>query len=434
MVRIFGLACLCAVGSGARVKSTGAGASQLNVTVDANPICDSLWNPELDNYFQNKRVWGSGATACVYGGEDAGTTVAIKVGKPTENIAGWRSECAEQQLLRLKACQAGEAVLKLHQEFAPICTRVDQTKDKKTNYYVMHAGGTIAYRDLPKHNLNLDQKKNIFAQLVTSIQALHAVGWAHNDLHGQNIVLDKSYKLALIDFGSLKTLEEANVNGYKRDGNAIWRWGAVLFNCGVNSEWHPDPLNGKISKKDRLANAANFRNCLKNNGADDGTIQAVKKMTDACAAESQQQYVKGVYESAFVQSNLKPATKTHFPWKEADGCLSWSKAKMKDAEMKIEFGNHYKCETTPNWIKVKQRKPKADGTPRPPRKSPQCNVPELQSACITTQKNVNAACGGGLDMRLPCANLPVGTTGKNYDGACLKENHPAYKVAIDYPR
>jgi len=324
--------------------------------------------------------------------------------------------------------------LKLHQEFAPICTRVDQTKDGKTNYYVMHAGGTIPFRDLPKHDLSLDQRRNIFAQLVTSIYALHAVGWAHNDLHGQNIVLDESYKLALIDFGSLKTLADANTDGYKRDGNAIWRWGAVLFNCGPDSEWDHDPLNGKISKSDRLAKAANFRLCLKNNGADDASLKAVKQMTDACAAEAQEQHVKAVAQSAFVKSNLKPASKVHFPWAEADGCLAWGTTQMQEAEMKIEFGTHFKCETTPNWITSKPRKPKADGTPRPPRKSPQCNSPVLQSACISSRKDVRAACGGGLNMRLPCANLPAGTTGKNFEGACLKDNHPAYKVAIDYPR
>lgn len=392
--------------------------------------CDSLWNPQLDKLFKNKVVWGSGATACVYGGVDStGTLVAIKVGKPTENIAGWRAECAEQQLLRLDACAKGKETLALHEEFAPICTEVDQTPDKKSNYYVMHAGGTIPFRDLPKHDLSVAQKKSIFAQLVASIYALHTTQMAHNDLHGQNIVLDKQYKLALIDFGSLKTLDKAWTTGYKRDANAIWRWGSVVFGCGEKANWVPDLPHKKVPKSERTARAAAFRSCLQDLGADGGTINAVKTLTDACVAEDKNQHVEKLYRSSFVQDNLQRSSKTHFPYGKADGCLSWSGEKFQEEKFKTQFGSHFKCETTPNWIKTRVKK-KANGKTKT-RKSKQCNVPDIKSACFTTDDN-SAACGGGLNMRLPCENLPVGTTGKHYAGACLKSNHPAYAVAQDY--
>jgi len=32
-----------------------------------------------------------------------------------------------------------------------------------------------------------------------------------------------------------------------------------------------------------------------------------------------------------------------------------------------------------------------------------------------------SACGGGVDIRLPCENLPIGETGKFYSGGCLKD-------------
>jgi len=417
---------------GARIKSHDISDSIVNVTEGANPVCDSLWHPELDQYFKNKVVWGSGATACVFGGEDeTGTLVAIKVGKPTESIAGWRAECAEMKLMRYSACKSGKEALALHEEYMPTCTKVGQTKDKKRNFYVMHAGGTIAYRNLPKEPLTPQNRKNIFAQLVASVHALHSVDYTHNDLHGQNIVLNQDYKLALIDFGSLKTVANANKNGYKRDSNAIWRWGAVVFDCGEAAQWIPDLPNKKVPKQERYSRAGNFNACLKNNGADSNTLKVVKRMTDACIAEEAEQHVSALYTDAFVQANLKAPSKTHFPFPEAAGCLAWSDEQMQQAVYKTEFGNHYKCETTPNWIKTRT-KTRPDGRVKV-RKTPQCNSPDLISACITTKKDIGAACGGGLNMRLPCENLPIGETGSTYSGACLKPAHPAYVVAQPYP-
>lgn len=388
--------------------------------------CDELWHPELDKLFKNKQVWGSGATACVFGGVDeTGTLVAIKVGKPTESIAGWRAECGEMEMMRYNACNDGKVSLALHEQYMPTCTTVGQTSDKQRNYYVMHAGGTIAYRNLPKEPLTEAQKRSIFSQLVASVYALHRVDYTHNDLHGQNIVLTTDYKLALIDFGSLKTRKKANTYGYKRDSNAIWRWGAVLFGCPEDARWLPDLPNWKMPTSERYSRAGSFRKCLKEHGASDATLAVVKRMTDSCVKKEREQHVEALYETDFIQESL-PTPKKSFPLAKAEGCLSWDDKKFQDTKYAAEFGGHYKCETTPNWITTKQKTRRGKTRTRT---SKQCNVPELQSACFTTQKGVNAACGGGLDIRLPCANLPIALTGKHYSGGCLKDNHPAYEFA-----
>lgn len=399
-----------------------------NYTADMDGSnCEELWHPELDKMFKDKQVWGSGATACVFGGVDeTGTLVAIKVGKPTESIAGWRAECGEMEMMRYNACNDGKVSLELHEQYIPTCTSVGQTSDKERNYYVMHAGGTVAYRNLPKEPLTEAQKRSIFSQLVASIYALHRVDYTHNDLHGQNIVLTPNeYKLALIDFGGLKTRKNANVYGYKRDSNAIWRWGAVLFGCPENARWLPDLPNWKMPTSERYSRAGSFNKCLKEHGASDATLAVVKRMTDSCVKKDVEQHVEALYETDFIQESL-PAPKKAFPLAKAEGCLNWDNKKFQDTKYAAEFGGHYKCETTPNWIT--ERKKERRGKIRI-RISKQCNVPELQSACFTTQKGVNAACGGGLDIRLPCANLPIGETGKYYSGGCLKDNHPAYEFA-----
>jgi len=352
------------------------------------------------------------------------------VGKPTEIIAGWRAECAEMQLMRMNACKADDETLALHEEFLPTCTMVAQTKDKQANYYTMHAGGTVAMRDIPKHNLGEALQKNVWAQLVASIYGLIKVDLTHNDLHGQNIVLTEEYKLALIDFGSLKTVAKANKDGYKRDSNAIWRWGAVVFACGEDAEWVPHLPNKQIPISEQKRRASKFNDCLGRKGADTHTLSVVKKMTDGCISKSAEQHIEELYNTNFVQSNLKQATKTHFPWSDLEGCRSWDNAKWKTAMQTVEFGSHYKCETTPNWVQTRT-KTRADGTTKT-RKSEQCKVPEISSASFTTNAQVNAACGGGLNMRLPCENLPIAETGKFYSGGCLKPNHPAYAVALDY--
>lgn len=390
--------------------------------------CDELWHPELDKMFKNKQVWGSGATACVFGGTDeTGTLVAIKVGKPTETIAGWRAECGEMQMMRYNACQDGEISLALHQEYIPTCTRVGQTKDKQRNYYVMHAGGIVAYRDLPKKPLTEDQKRSIFSQLVASVYALHRVDYTHNDLHGQNIVLTEDYKLALIDFGSLKTRQNANTYGYKRDTNAIWRWGAVVFGCPENAQWLPDLPTWTMPTSERYSRAGNFHKCLKDHGASAATISVIKKMTDSCVQKKVDQHMAEVYETDFVQEALPKLNKV-FPFASAQGCLKWDDAKFQSVRYKAQFGGHYKCDTTPNWTtkRIKTRRGK-----EVVRLSKQCNVPELKSACFTTTKGVHAACGGGLNIRLPCENLPM-ANGQYYSGGCLKENHPAYEYALTW--
>jgi len=388
--------------------------------------CESLWHKDLNSLFMNRRVWGSGATACVYGAEDeTGTTIAVKVGKPTESLAEWKSECGEMQLMRLKACQAGSDTLKMHEQYIPTCLSVGQTKDGRANFYAMHAGGTVAFRDLPKHNLDQTTKRAIFSQLVASIFSLHDIGYTHNDLHGQNIVTTKDYKLALIDFGSVKTLEAANTYGYKRDSNAIWRWGAVLFSCGEKAQWVPDLPNKKISTSERKSRAHNFHNCMKEKGADAETMAVFQQMTDHAIAQKQEQDVAALYKTSFVQEYLTP--RKAFPWTKSDGCLAWSKQKWEDTMNEAQFGSHYKCETTPNWIRIRTKRGKQ-------KKSQQCNSPDLHSACFSIKKEVGAACGGGLNPKVQCSNLPIGTSTETYTGACLKSSHPAYAVAQDWPR
>lgn len=57
--------------------------------------------------------------------------------------------------------------------------------------------------------LPVPEKRAFMDALHSSIQHLHALGWAHNDVHPDNILVSDSGQPVLIDFGSAKPIGEA---------------------------------------------------------------------------------------------------------------------------------------------------------------------------------------------------------------------------------
>jgi len=381
----------------------------------ANKICDSIWPDELSGKFRDKFVVGSGATACVFLGYDStNTLVAIKVGKGSSGkgidaaFASWKAECDDMQSMRMKGCRAGKEILQMHEQYLPTCT--DLGKHKHGAYYVMHAAGTSMIKDAGDVlGFSTKVKQEVFAQLVASTYALHAVDLTHNDLHGQNIVLDGS-QLALIDFGSLKTLERSWKRDYKRDSNAIWRWGAVLGNCPAKAQW-PNPPTSSA--------AAAFLTCMKDFSGNDPTfMSSMKKLVDGDVKEGKEHFVGDVFKSNFLQTHL-PAQKSYYPWVGTGDCLAWSKDKWSKFEFDEQFPKYRKCDTLKTFktIKTKTKKGKTRVT-----ETLQCNIPgqTFDSACYSNTAGKIWACGG-------CA---AGIVSADADGGCLFPSHPGYKFAV----
>jgi len=148
-------------------------------------------------------------------GDIEGKPVAIKLSKSAGKLDSWKSECRKMQNMHLKACKTGPEALGLMETYIPTCLEVGGTKNEP--YYVMHAAGTQRIAKAARGHLSQEDQTKIFSQLVAALYALHSQGWGHNDLHGGNVVLDGS-RLSLIDFGSVKTLDNSNTGGTKRDG------------------------------------------------------------------------------------------------------------------------------------------------------------------------------------------------------------------------
>jgi len=398
-------------------------------TSETNPICDTLWDPSLDDSYHDKFVVGSGATACVFlartNNDDK--MVAVKVGKATESLAQWQQECTEMQLLRVKSCRAGVMVNHLNQQFLPTCLGVGSTD--RGNYYIMHAAGTDPIEELTGRTV--EERKSIFAQFIGAIYAMHALDYTHNDLHGRNIVLDGN-KLAIIDFGNMVDSELAARSTYMRDGNAAWRWTALLADC-PGTAWWSETAGGSEARQ--LAD--NFKLCLKEQwNVDDESIDAFEGVLDKDINEMPTQGIRKLFESPLVQANLPPYEAV-YPWDGSEGCLDWTPAETKEALQKVEFSSHYKCPSVPTYTK-EIRKFRHDKW----RVTYEIECEYQSSACYSSVPNVQWACGGGLVRSVHCDAisipenqrelLPAGHSGR-YEGACLQESHEAYHIAQGWP-
>jgi len=380
---------------------------------DMDHKCQPLWPRELDGEFTEVKAVGSGATACVFlGKDDTNTLVAIKVGKggkdKEKRLKSWRSECEAMQGLRMKGCKAGDDVYALHQMYIPTCTKVAATKEGA--YYVMHAGGkhTIGGASHDKDGMSYSdkQKQVIFAEFVASIWALHAVDMTHNDLHNNNACVDeytsKDPHLALIDFGSLKTLEKSWKRGYKRDSNAVWRHGASLAGCPEAGLWPRKP-SAKAGKA--------FLGCMRRWSAGESTFMlAIKTLVDGDITESPEHHIQEVYNSKFIQE-LLPENKVYYPWAGAGDCQSWTRDQWGTFEIEGQYQGYAQCDKVKTYktAKTKSGKPHAhcdDGN-------------DYQTACY------NHIPGG----RWRCGKCAGGIGKMSALVGCLFSSHPLYKYA-----
>jgi serine/threonine protein kinase len=408
------------------LESVAAAGGFLNMSMEVdsqiNKACESeIWSSELSPLFTERRVVGSGATACVWLGKDkTGTLVAIKVGKnsggkdATAALASWTAECRDMQLLRLDACGAGSEVLGLHEQFIPTCTGVGPTKTGGA-YYIMHAAGITGFKVAPEQDWDSSTRKKLFSSLVASLYAMHTVGQTHNDLHGQNIVVDDQMNMALIDFGELKPPEKSWVEGYKRDGNAVWRWAEVLAQCPQSTLWATSFDQSYLNPFTRDSTIE----CLQDKwGVDsDFVAKMMTIMNNGIDRVPAKHGIIELYGTRFIKDNL-PTKRKNFPAEFADGCLSWGAAKLKEELLKKQFEDHVQCDTVPTftWTKTSTKRGKTRT-----RKVPQCGG--RRGACYTLQPS------DGRSNVWMCDGFAI-TRGANcgiMDGACLMPSHEAYK-------
>jgi serine/threonine protein kinase len=412
---------------------------------------DCPWATALDKTYKNKRVVGSGATACVYLAENADAqTVAIKVGKggSGESLSAWNEECKSMQLLRVDACKSskrgntGPLLYDLNAMYIPTCMEVGSVEEegKEVNFYVMHAAGTEELRNMGSGYSDED-RKSLFAQLVGAVYALHGLDTGHNDLHGGNILISKKTgkpRLALIDFGELSTPLDPTTPvippsttwlfDYKRDGNAVMAWTSHILNCPAIPEFPVVPGGSELRER-----GEEFKACLKKWGAGDDTIKAMDIIVDKNSRQFPTQSIEGLFQSSFVQKHL-PKMEQTYTWDKTKGCTNWDITKIVEFRREVEFSAMYKCETVPTYNKITW-KTRKDGK-KVKKTSQQCVF--QRSACYTLIPGVTWACDAGTIKGSPCDSVSLsrksGHSDKVFDGGCLNVNHEeGYKYAKTYP-
>jgi serine/threonine protein kinase len=432
--------------AGGRLKANASSVAH----VDAK---NCPWHDDFDRVFKNKRVVGSGATACVYLAENTdGQTVAVKVGKggEGESLSQWVEECKSMQLLRVDACKSskraniGDTLYNLNAQYIPTCLDIGSKTNKagkEINYYVMHAAGTLEIKDIG-NQFTVAERKSLFAQLVGAVWALHGLNTGHNDLHGGNILISTKTgapRLALIDFGELSTpLDPTQPSvppsttwlfDYKRDGNGIMAWSSLLADCPAIPEFPVVPPGSELR-----ARAKEFAECLKTKwNADDETIKAMEALMDKNSRQFPAQGVGRLFKSPMVQKNL-PKFEPTYKWDKTGGCTAWPINKIMEFRRETEFSAMYRCETVPTYNKV-QWKTRKDG--RKVKKTSQ-NCKFARSACYTLIKDVTWSCDAGTIKGSPCDSVHLskrsGHPDKTFDGGCLTAAHTeGYKYAKVYP-
>jgi hypothetical protein len=287
----------------------------------------------------------------------------------------------------------------------------------------MQAGGTQPIGSIREVGLNVEQQKSVFAQFIEAIWSMHGIGFSHNDLHQNNIVLSGTppTELCLIDFGTMHSLRRASRRGYKRDGNAIWRWTTEMAGCDPSVGWRPH-----MSRDEARTARGGFLACLAENWGltDPASVRALRVVLTADITEGDNQHVEGLYRSAFVQEHLVPS-RADFPWDGASGCLAWSEQRWQEAEldvlrMRANFDGLtvYKCETVPSWDPVSLRT---------------CRLSMDKPSCFSLTSGVNWACFPDETIRTDCTRSRD-PSGSNYAGTCVKAEHINYNRALDWPR
>lgn len=302
-------------------------------------------------------------------------------------------------------------------------------KGETINWYAMHAASIEGISQLGRKvwDPNLADRKMIGAQIIGSVYAFHESGYAHNDMHGNNVVLSpKTKALQLIDLGDGAGYP-GWIKDYKRDSNAVWRWLAVTADCPEDAQWFSH-LKGKATVQ---AQADRFASCIEtkwNPGAD--FMQALDVMLKGCVSNSRKHNIDLLYNTKFTKTHLPP-TKNLYPSDVTKGCESFTEEQWLTKDLESEFANHYKCDHIATYSeKDAKGKEKVQCLRGRPHKS------GGQGHCFSTKPGVPWGCAGAIDWdgfkagNKPCDEMGA-AGGGHFAGGCLTPEHPGYRVTKD---
>ena len=149
--------------------------------------------------YTNLQLIGEGGLSRVYSALDSklGRTVALKILR--KGIAS--SEKAKQRFMQEIKIQSNISV--------PGCVKTfDWGEEKGLVFCVMELiEGTSFNKFIHKNKISYEEKLNILTQVLEIISNLHCQGFEHRDIKPGNIIINKSNRVFILDFGLTKAIE-----------------------------------------------------------------------------------------------------------------------------------------------------------------------------------------------------------------------------------
>jgi len=344
-----------------RVNVVSRQQATLESEVEAGGRPLNTWPEELSSKYENQKKLACGWEACAYLviRKSDGKKMVIKAQRVGLGYlpGSVLEECQAMRWLRYRACNTSKEILQLQETYIPGCD--DMAKTSRVAYLAMPFAGKnradpIFKLDWAKSGKreakpieDVATQKTLFAQLIAAVYSMHAVGAWHNDLNGGNVLLDGD-RLALIDFGLMGMKGHRTmscgfgrcVDGANRDGNNIWKWGAVLANCSKNARYYNrkelpvflSPSQGHFFNDPNSQKRRQQRtlNCIREKwNPEERFIKALKVMFLANTKKSRTQHIEDLYHTDFVQKHL-PKTDTRYQVPGTASCDTWSSSKLTD--------------------------------------------------------------------------------------------------------
>ena len=158
---------------------------------------DRITNPlDIDDFISFGECTGQGGFAKVYEGYDKQDKreIAIKIMEKTVLINRKKKDIVKREISTLKLF-----------DHTNICKYYKLLEDNLKVYIILELCGPMTLskycRRHPEQRLSEKKAFLVFRQIVQGLKHIHSRGYCHKDLKLTNILIDKSRKVKLIDFG-----------------------------------------------------------------------------------------------------------------------------------------------------------------------------------------------------------------------------------------
>lgn len=98
-------------------------------------------------------------------------------------------------------CHIYNTLSKLLPKYVPHIYQEFKT-DNYTSLIMENINGCVLKNYLRNESININVISTIVHNLINAVNALHDCGYAHGDLHSENIIVTDTYDVKLIDFGN----------------------------------------------------------------------------------------------------------------------------------------------------------------------------------------------------------------------------------------